>query len=208
MELFRKAMSGLTIGLVLALAACGDNPVGVNSGDELSDAEIQAVFNAFGGAFSNVDASAHVVAPAEGIQMADIQVDQSVDVSTQCALGGGIALSGSVKGTVNDETYASNLVMEVGVGFDACGVPSDEVTLTVDGDVDFYAAVVIGEGSFSTEGWQRGGFDFTTDDGRSGSCAINIDFDASYTEGESAQSNVSGEVCGRSASQFDAYTGS
>lgn len=203
----QKWIASLAVGLALTLAACGDNPVGVNSGDELSDAEIQAVFNAFSGAFSNVNASAHAAAPVEGIQMADIQVDHSVDVSTACALGGEIGLNGSVDGTVNDETFASDLEMEVGVAFDACGVASDQITLTVDGEIDFYAHVVVGETSFSADGWQRGGFEFTTNDGRSGSCAIDIDFSASYTEGTSAESSVSGTVCGRSASQFEAYTG-
>ena len=57
MNRYHKAMSGLAVGLALSLAACGGDPVGVNSGDELSDAEIQAIFNAFGGAFGSVDAS-------------------------------------------------------------------------------------------------------------------------------------------------------
>jgi hypothetical protein len=200
-------MSALAVGLALTLVACGDNPVGVNSGDELTDAEIQAIFNAFSGAFSDVNASAHVVAPADGIQMADIQVDHSVNVTAPCALGGEITLDGSVNGTVNDETFASDLVMEVDVLFAACGVASDQNTLTVDGDIEFDSHVVLSETEFSANGSQEGGFEFTTNDGRSGSCAIDIEFSASYTEGTSAQSSVSGRVCGRSASQFEAYTG-
>jgi hypothetical protein len=200
-------MATLAAGLALTLAACGDDPVGVNSGDELSDAEIQAIFNAFGGAFSDVNAAAHVVAPADGIQMADIHVDHSVDVSTACALGGEIALNGSVNGTVNDETFASDLEMEVGVQFDACGIASDQNTLTVDGNIEFDSHIVLSETEFSASGSQEGGFEFTTNDGRSGSCAIDIDFSASYVEGTSAQSSVTGTVCGRSASQFEAYTG-
>jgi hypothetical protein len=200
-------MSGMAIGLALTLAACGGDPVGVNSGDELTDTEIQAIFNAFGGAFSSVGASAHASAPLDGMQMAEIDVDQEVNVSAPCNLGGEISLNGSVDGTVDDETFASNLEMEVGVQFDACGVASDQNTLTVDGEIDFYSHVVLNDGSFSADGWQRGGFEFATNDGRSGSCAIDIEFSASYTEGTSAQSSVTGRVCGRSASELEAYTG-
>ena len=207
MQRYQKTTIGLAAGLALTLAACGGDPLGVNAGDELTDAEIQAIFNAFSGAVGGIDASAHVAAPVDGIQMADIHVDQDVSVSTQCSLGGEISLDGSVDGTVNDETFASDIEMEVGVQFDACGIPSDQNTLTVDGTVEFYSHVVLNDGSFSVDGTQIGGFSFTSDDGRSGSCAIDIDFSASYTEGSSAQSSVTGTVCGRSANQFEAYTG-
>ncbi len=207
MRRYQKCAFGLAVGLALTLSACGDDPMGVNSGDELSDAEIQAIFNAFGGAFDDIDASASVAAPADGIQMAEIHVDQSVNVSAPCDLGGEISLNGSVDGTVDDETFASDIEMEVGVQFDACAVASDQNTLTVDGDIQFDSHVVLSETEFSADGSQVGGFEFTTNDGRTGSCAIDIDFSASYTEGASAQSNVSGTVCGRSASQFEAYTG-
>ena len=207
MQRYHKSITGLVVGLVLTLAACGDDPMGVNSGDELTDAEIQAIFNEFGEAFSNVNASAHVAAPVDGIQMAEIHVDHSVDVSAPCALGGEITLDGSVDGTVDDETFASDIEMEVGVQFDACGVEAEQNTLTVDGDIQFDSHIVLSETEFSADGSQVGGFEFTTNDGRSGSCAIDIDFSASYIEGESAQSSVSGTVCGRSASQFEAYTG-
>jgi len=200
-------MSGLAVGLALTMAACGGDPVGVNSGDELSDTEIQAIFNAFGGALDGVDASASRVAPQDGIQMADIDVNQSVNVSTDCNLGGEISLSGSVEGTVDDETFASNLEMGIGIQFDACIIASEENTVSVDGDIQFDSHIVINEGAFSVDGSQVGGFDFTTNDGRIGSCAIDIDFSASFSEGTSAQSSVTGTVCGRSASQFEAYTG-
>lgn len=207
MQTYHKSMSGLAVGLTLTLAACGGDLVGVNSGDELSDTEIQAIFNAFSGALDGVDASASRVAPQDGIQMADIDVNQSVNISTDCNLGGEISLSGSVEGTVDDETFASNLEMGIGIQFDACIIASEENTVSVDGDIQFDSHVVISEGAFSVDGSQVGGFDFTTNDGRIGSCAIDIDFSASLSEGTSAQSSVTGTVCGRSASQFEAYTG-
>ena len=207
MQRYQKSMYGLAAGLALTLAACSGDPVGVNSGDELTDTEIQAIFNALGDAIGGIDASAHRVAPLDGIQMADIDVSQDISVSSQCNLGGEISVDGSVDGTVNDETFASDIEMEVGVQFDACGLETDQNTVSVDGGIDYYAHVVLSDGSFSADGTQEGGFSFTTDDGRTGSCAIDIDFSASYTEGESVQSSITGTVCGRSADQFNAYTG-
>jgi len=198
---------GLAVGLALTLAACGGDPLGVNSGDELTDTEIQAVFNALGGAVAGIDASASRTAPLDGIQMAEINVDQGVDVSTPCNLGGEISVNGSLGGTVDDETFASDLEMDVGVQFDACVIAAEQNTVSVDGEIQFESHFVLNEAAFSADGSQVGGFEFTTSDGRTGSCAIDIDFSASLTEGTSAQSTVSGTVCGRSASQFEAYTG-
>jgi hypothetical protein len=207
MQRYRSSVFGLAIGLALAIAACGGDPMGVNSGDHLTDAEIQAVFNAFGDAVGGVNASAHRMAPLDGPQMVDIDVSQDISVSAPCNVGGEISLNGSVVGTVNDETFASDLEMEIGVQFDACGIESEPNTISVDGEIDFYSHIVINEGGFSAEGSQEGGFSFTTSDERSGSCAIKIDFDATYTEGSSVQSSLTGSVCGRSAAEFDAYTG-
>ena len=207
MQRYQRSMSGLAVGLALTLAACGGDPVGVNSGDELTDAEIQAIFNVFGDAVGGLDASAHVAAPLDGIQRAEININQGINLSTPCNLGGEISLNGSVDGTVDDETFASDIEMDVGVQFDACVFATDQNNVTVDGDIQFDSHFVLNEAGLTADGTQVGGFDFITNDGRSGSCAIDIEFSASATGGTSAQSSVIGTVCGRSASQFEAYTG-
>jgi hypothetical protein len=99
--------------------------------------------------------------------------------------------------------------MGVTVDFAACSFPSNDLTVTVDGqpDITFQADFLLTQESLSVDGSQRGGFSFTTSDGRAGSCAIDIEFDASYTTGSAAVSSVSGTVCGRSAAAFEAYTG-
>ena len=63
---------------------------------------------------------------------------------------------------------------------------------------------LVGQGQL---GSQIGGFDFTTGDGRVGSCAIDLTFDVSYATGSPQNSTVIGEVCGRSAADFEPYTG-
>jgi hypothetical protein len=207
MQRYSKYISGLTAALVLFVGGCGDDPLGVNSGDELTDDEIQAIFNAFGGAIGDASPSASRVAAHDGIQLAEIEVNQSVSVTAPCALGGEIALEGSVNGIVDDETYESDLQMGITAQFDGCVVQGEANTVTVDGEIVFDAHFLLDADAFSVDGDQIGGFSFTTSDERNGSCAIEIEFSASYTTGTSATSTVSGSVCGRSAEQFEAYTG-
>ncbi len=216
MKRYSRLISGLAAPLMLIMAACGDSPTGVNSGDALSDAEIQALLNAWAAALGDVSPSASRVAAQEGIQMVQIDVEQSVNVTAPCQVSGQIGVDGSVDGWVDDETFEADFTMGVSLDFAACTVPAEALTITLDpadddadgGDanITFEADFLLDQTSFSVSGTQRGGFNFTTSDERTGSCYINLEFSASYTEGQSATSSVSGEICGRSASAFQAYT--
>jgi len=215
MKRYVRFISGLAAPVALFMAACGGDPVGVNSGDELTNAEIQALLNAWGAAVGDVSPSASVVAAQDGIQMVQIDVDQSVSVTAPCQTSGEIGFDGSVNGWVDDETFEADFTMGVSMDFAACTVPVEAITITLDptddnpdddSDIAFEADFLLGQTSFSINGTQVGGFSFTTSDGRDGSCAINLEFSASYTEGQSASSSVSGEICGRSGSAFQAYT--
>jgi hypothetical protein len=208
MKRFAKSISVLAASSMLALAACGDDPTGVNSGDQLTEAEIQALLNHVGEAIGGVSPSASMVGTPEGIQLVDI--DQSVSVTAPCQAGE-VSVSGSVEGTVDDVTYDSDLLMKVTLDYDGCVIPTEETTFTVDGapDIYFEADFMLRETEFSVSGLQRGGFRFTASDGREGSCAIDLRFDASYTSGASSSvtSSVTGTICSRSASAFEAYSG-
>ena len=43
----------LAAGVALAVAACGDDPTGTNSGDQLTAVEVQALFTALGSSLWN-----------------------------------------------------------------------------------------------------------------------------------------------------------
>ncbi|MDH3456279.1 MAG: hypothetical protein OER90_05505 [Gemmatimonadota bacterium] len=200
-------ISGMAAALALTLSACSESPLGVNAGDQLSDAEIQALFNQLGEALGDPSPSASVAAP-EGLQLTEIRVNQDVSVTAPCQ-SGTISLDGSVSGTIDDQTLEGDLRMGVSVDFDACTFPAEQITVTVDGapKIEFQADYLFAQESFSVEGYQRGGFEFTTSDGRVGSCAIDLTFDASYTTGSATVSTMNGTVCGRSAASFEGYTG-
>lgn len=194
----------LALGFVVLASGCGsDGLTGVNSGDELNSAEIQALFSTLGGAFMGLGLGAQ---PAEaGGGAATIPIDENFNQSVPCE-SGSISMSGSVKGQIDDQTYEADLNIGFTLGFNACAVSSDVTTVTVSNPpgIEFSGDFVMGQTSFSIGGHESGGFDFVTSDDRSGSCAIDVTFDASYdSESGVSTSTVSGSVCGVDASSFD-----
>ena len=191
----------LILSLPFAAACGGDDLVGLE-GDPLTEAEIQAVFNAFASAFSSLGAGQQAAnAPAR----ASVSVDQSFDVDAPCAGGGNIAAGGSVNGTVDDETFESDIRFELVFDPQSCAVGTEEGVLTIDGapDVTFVVNSVFTETEISMSGSQLGGIRFTSEDGRSGTCPIDVTFETmvDLTDQSSTQ-NVTGTVCGLSASEF------
>jgi len=90
-KIFRSFV-GLTTVLVLTVTACGGDPTGVDSGDELTSAEVAAVLATLGSAFDSVGVAAQEIlasdvargAPAQAL----ISVNESFDVSVPCESGG------------------------------------------------------------------------------------------------------------------------
>jgi hypothetical protein len=212
MSKFSRLIPTVSAALAVLLAGCGSDGIGlgVNAGDELSDAEIQALFNELGTAIGSIGGSAqHVTSGQDGPQLAPISVKQSVNETASCQ-SGTIGIDGDIDGTVDDETFESDLSLLLTLDFNDCAVPTETQTITLNGppglqyDIDF----VIGQEEFSVSGTMKGGFSFSTDDQRDGSCAIDLEFSASYSStGSSQTSTVTGAVCGRSGTGFEPYTG-
>jgi hypothetical protein len=209
----RKSSFGLSAltTLVLFVTACGsDSIVGVNEGDELTDAEIQALFNEMSGALGALGLG---LAPpaAEGMSLApaaNVPINESFSESAPCQ-SGSVGLSGSVSGNIDDQTFEGDLTLDFTVDFNACLVNSTSGTFTVNGapSIRFEADFLFSQTALSVNGTQKGGFSFTTSDQRTGSCAIDVSFDVSVNQGTStATSVVSGTVCGKDASAFETYT--
>ena len=212
MHRISKAVTSLSLGLILFLAACGeDGPTGVNSGDQLTDAEIQALLTALGDVFDETGGGVLTsrqpglaAAPAERIT-----VEETFNVSVPCE-SGSVAVDGSVDGWVDDATYEAELNMGFNWTFNACLVPAETITITVSGedpsialDMDF----LLTEEEISLSGTLEGGFSFVTSDEREGSCLVDITSSASYNGvTQTATASSSGTVCGVSASRFQTFT--
>lgn len=204
MRRFWSSIGCLGLGLAVFASGCGsDGLVGVNSGDELTPGEIQALFNELGTAFAGLDFGAAPLQAGGGA--ATVPIDENFSQSAPCE-SGSISVSGSVEGQVDDQTFEADLHVDFTMGFNSCVVSSDVTTVTLNNPpgIEFTGDFVIGQTEFSISGHESGGFDFVTSDGREGSCAIDLTFSASFdSSGGASTSTVSGSVCGVDASSFD-----
>ncbi len=191
---------GLTTAVALTVVACSDDPTGVTSGDELTAAEVAVVMAALGSAFESVGVAAQAP-PAQ----AAISVDESFDESVPCE-SGNLEMSGSISGSINDETFDMDITMDVSLNPHGCVVGDDENTFTLDGapEIKVVLDMTSSEGSLTVSGMEKGGFSFTSSDGRTGSCAFDVTF--SVVTGESGNSSdITGKICGLEASNFETF---
>ncbi|UCD24765.1 MAG: hypothetical protein JSW51_02270 [Gemmatimonadota bacterium] len=209
-----KLLTGLATSLIVVMAGCGGDGdlVGVDSGDPLSDAEIQTLFNELGSAIGSIGAAAQQVVSAQDGPMrapaGTISVNQSIDESAACE-SGTLGVKGKVEGTVDDETFETDMIIDFTLNFNSCMVSNETISITLDNPpgIAYYLDMDMGQESYTISGSQKGGFSFTTSDDRMGSCAIDLTFDLSYDAGTGQSNVVSGTVCGRSAADFQPYTG-
>ncbi len=204
-------MSKLRLSLVsLAVAAtftaCGgdSDPLGVNSGDPLSEDEIQSVFFAIAEAFTQLDFGPAATGPAR----ATISVNENFSGSANCPVTGSVSGNGSAAGTVDDETFELDLRYQLRLDMTNCGVQSTTNTITLNGapfiqlDMDF----VLTETLIDVSGTQTGGIAFTSTDGRSGSCAFDVAFSSTANlNTQQGNSSTTGTVCGVSVSGLQVW---
>lgn len=200
----RLAAAGLAL-----LTACGGDPI-APAGDPLSEAEAAAIAqfmtgSAFEGLeFDGGEGPSASIAPAPSARGSSepVEFDVSVEVTGGCPLGGSISVSGAYQGFIDSETESGTLTLDVDVSADACGFPAEETTFTVDtnpnlaldGNFEWAAGQPVGEQTFSYVGTVL----WSADDGRSGSCA----FDLQVTRSENGSLVESGTSCGTSIDEL------
>jgi len=205
-------MPKLRPSLVLAiavsiLAGCKSDPVGTNSGDPLTEAEIQTFFYALSDAFSSFNSGAVAVGPAGvGPALATASYSESFNATADCATSGSMSGSVSVHATATDNPVVVNATYRVRVTPNLCVVPTESGSITVDGGpyVQMDVDLTITEATIGFEGSYGGGIAFASDDGRSGTCRFDVDFSGSVTS-TTASSSVAGTVCGVSVSATEAF---
>lgn len=192
--------------LALGLSACGgdDDPLGVNSGDPLTQDEIQAVFFALSEVFASLND-----APAAGPARATVAVSETFSASAPCPNGGTISANGSANGTVDDVTFELDLTYRLRLTPSGCVVETESAVVTLESspyiqlDMDFLLTETLLEAS----GSQTGGIAFTSSDGRSGSCAFDVQFSTTANlDTQQGSSSTSGTVCGVSASGLQVWS--
>ena len=198
-RIFSKVV-GLTTALTLTFVACGEDITGVTEGDALSSTEVAAVIAALSASFNELDVGAAAPAAAPGLAPVDFSEDFEITVPCE---DGTLDVAGSVDGTIDDETLASDVSMEVTWQPNGCVVTDGESMITVDGAprVELTLDWTSAEQAFTFDGTEVGGFSFTSSDGRSGSCSIDVTFSLTSDTG-GFTGTVSGEICGLNADAF------
>ena len=196
--------TGLTTALALTIVGCGDGITGVDSGDVLTANEVAAVVAAFGSALESAGVSTGTQGAA-GPAQAPISLNQSFDVSVECE-SGTFDVSGSVAGSIDDETFDLDLSMNVRWQPNECVIGAGENTVTLDGAprVELALEMTSSQEVVTLSGRETGGFGFTTSDGRIGSCAFDVTFSI-VSDGPAESNAVTGTVCKLDASSFDTF---
>lgn len=191
-------------GLALLATACGDNPL--DPRHTLSDAE--AAFLAEQMATSSLDGVSQSMAGspglAPGVAGAPAAIDSGGTITWErtftmtrpCRAGGTVTASGDTKGTIDVLTHSGSVEINHVLSMDACAVTHDSVTITVNTDPD-----ITMDGTVSIEAGRRASGSFTkqgtflwsTSDGRSGSCQV----DLTITWNADGTHTMTGTVCGR-----------
>ena len=210
MHKISSSFIALTTALTLMVGACGGDATGINSGDELTTEEVAAVMAALASGFDSVGVAAQIMSEEisasdiarVGPVLAPISVNESFDVSIPCE-SGTLDLGGSMSGTIDDETFAMDVVLGATWDPKGCVVSDGTTTFTVDGAprVEVSVDMTSTEDALTLNGTEIGGFSYTSSDGRSGSCAIDVTFSI-VTGEQSVTSEVSGTVCGLEGSAF------
>lgn len=205
----RIRKSYLALLVLFGVAACGgDDPLGVNSGDQLTPTEIQSLFDAMSAAFASGGVSPSAPVTSSEISLAPIPIDQNFSFSAACPLGGTIGVSGSANGEIDDQTFVGDLSMNFTYRITGCVVSVNDITITISHkpEITFGADFVFLQDEMSVEGSQRGGFEFVTSDERSGSCSIDLTFSASFNSAtQTSTASASGSVCNQSADQMTPF---
>lgn len=197
-SLLALAMAGLAL-----VTACGDDdPVATNSGDQLTEAELQQIapelFQILGGVLGGDFSGGGAPLTAPGTSAAVVPFSQNVDMTAPCEGGGTASVTGSVSGDVDDQTNAATMDLNATQTLDSCLVMGDAVAVTVSTAPPLEITAHLesdGDSSISVSSTTEGGLSFLTDDGREGTCYLNFTSDVSVTS-QSASYSVNGEICG------------
>ncbi len=188
----------LAAALLVGVAACSDDPTGPD--DALTAAErallAQSLF-AFGFEATATDPPSADAGPVA----ADFDVE--IDLTVQCPVAGSLDISGSLDGTVDEQTGDLAFDYELTQVHASCVVRSDDgsVELRIDGEPGTTLAYSISasEGAYDASGTLEGGVRYTSGD-RSSVCTADLAWSGSGEVDGSGSFSLSGSICGTSVS--------
>jgi hypothetical protein len=136
--------------------------------------------------------------PANG---APLPVDRSFTTTRQCPGGGSVTVAGTTRGETDRATRSLSLETNATRTENACAIPARRAggaTLTVTGNpnvaIRAVHKVVNGEPSGPQTVTQKGAFKWSSSDGRSGSCSVDL---TSTVDFAARTYSVKGTMCGQ-----------
>lgn len=192
----RIHVRGVTLAMLVAVAACGDSATEVVG--DLSQAEAEALAEVVGSTvFSSTTSEmpgTQTAAPAR----APISGSESVSATVPCELGGTVGVDGNLEFSGDTETVINATFALTQVHNGCVAESQDGIRFTLDGapDVTSNVSMTFSENEISLEGTYGGAVDWSTD-GREGTCPLDVSLSVDMSGmTESGSVSMSGTVCG------------
>ena len=190
------------VGLVAmaGMAACDDS-TGPGPDSSLTEAEAAAMAEIFLG--QTFAAGQHgVMGQQVGTPLlaaAVVQVENELEITLPCPLGGSVLSNRTLSGTVDQESGALDMQFRLVQTHQACVVqpPDSEVRFTLDGAPDLtgaYSLALDGMGGYQADGTLAGAVAWAAED-RSGTCEVSLSFSGSGQAQGAFSLSLSGRVC-------------
>ena len=190
----RRVLAGVILSAALATASCGSDSTGPEE-DSLTDAEAIALvevsmlqaFEAADGAVSETEV------PTPG--------GSAVELTAPCPMGGTVAVSGKANFTGDPVSERIGVSVSMTLVHSGCTARHEEagITFTLDGAPDLDTTVelsISGEFDLEIAATLEGTVRWATDDGRSGSCRMDLEIETSVGEACAFTTTLTGEACG------------
>ena len=195
----RRLTSLPLVALTAFTAACGDAPTDPGGGNELTRTEALALAGqlgleslSFGRARGASSAPSATTGPLPGQT-----VSVTYDLTRPCLLGGSVHSYGSI--AVETDTGAQLAVVDVTATdvHDGCVFLAGGTRVAVTGDPDVTTSIHVTSLAGEADGTQSvsvvGGLAFTTEDGRSGRCDVDVLVEV---DAQASTQSTRGQVCG------------
>jgi hypothetical protein len=179
---------------LLAVAACGDDdPTDLIEGDELTQAEAEALAEVVAGTLFATYGQGALAAPARASGTLE------VEDNFPCEFGGSVDVIGDLTFDIDDETGDGTITFDVTQDHIDCGAESEEgIRFVLNGAPDITSTfTIVQDGNLlSFSGGYDGAVGFETED-KEGTCSLDVDFSLQGNVAtETGTATLNGRVCG------------
>ena len=189
----RSLHAGIILAALLAAASCGDDSTG--PGDALTRDEVLALVEV--SASQGFTLTEEVVIGSETFT----PDGSAFELTVPCPAGGTVGVDGraTLMGEPDGERFA--VAFSATLVHSGCTIPHEEagIAFTLDGAPELEMGIelaVTGDFDLEVSGTFEGAVRWATDDGRRGSCRMDLEIGAMLNEAFGVSATLDGEACG------------